>query len=369
MSSTQRNLSISDPIFGDSNCDEKIYSVLIEKKFPPKLSRTTKLYYYLRPFIPLRLRQYLHSKTRPQNVNNDWFIDTELLFSYAALLGEGESKKIINFWPDQKKWGFVLTHDVETKDGFKNIERIVQLEEKYNFVSSWNLVPYKYPISFSYVMELKSRGFEIGIHGYNHDGKDYFSRRIFQKRAKYINEALVKYGAVGFRSSAVHRNLEWLQELDIIYDASCFDVDPFQPMPGGTKSIWPFVVGKFVEIPYTVPQDHVLFISLKERSNEIWKKKTIWLIEYHGLVCLITHPDYLTDNRLFSYYEDYLVFLKSRSDYWHGTPADLAEWWTKRVRSRIASNSRTDFVDGPAAGSGGILRITKENGRIAFYDY
>jgi len=64
-------------------------------------------------------------------------------------------------------------------------------------------------------------------------------------------------------------------------------------MPGGTKSIWPFRAGRFIELPYTLPQDHVLFITLAEQSNTIWKKKTEWLIQHRGMACLITHPEQL----------------------------------------------------------------------------
>lgn len=84
---------------------------------------------------------------------------------------------------------------------------------------------------------IRDAGHEIGIHGYNHDGKLYFSKEIFDYRVKYINEAIEKYGAVGFRSPMVHRNLEWLQQLNIEYDASCFDYDPYQPfLPLGIAS-------------------------------------------------------------------------------------------------------------------------------------
>jgi hypothetical protein len=42
---------------------------------------------------------------------------------------------------------------------------------------------------------------------------------------------------------------EWLQALDIPYDLPFFDTDPYEPMPGGTKSICPFTLGWFVELP------------------------------------------------------------------------------------------------------------------------
>ena len=105
----------------------------------------------------------------------------------------------------------------------RHVARIADIEEKLGFRSSWNLVPYKYKIDMGLVKDLQSRGFEIGIHGYNHDGRLYSSKNTFEKRASEINEALEKYSAVGFRSPMVHRNLDWLQSLNIEYDSSCFD--------------------------------------------------------------------------------------------------------------------------------------------------
>ena len=34
---------------------------------------------------------------------------------------------------------------------------------------------------------LYDNGFEVGVHGLNHDGKLFFSRKIFNERAKRIN--------------------------------------------------------------------------------------------------------------------------------------------------------------------------------------
>ncbi len=95
----------------------------------------------------------------------------------------------------------------------------------------------------------------------------------------------------------VHRNLVWLQALDIEYDSSCFDIDPFQAAPGGVGSIWPFIAGRFVELPYTMPQDHTLFIGLGERDDRIWKDKMDYLVRHQGMALMLTHPDYLTGRR------------------------------------------------------------------------
>ena len=132
----------------------------------------------------------------------------------------------------------------------------------------------------------------------------------------------------------VHRNLEWLQQLNILYDASCFDYDPFQPFPGGTGSIWPFIAGKFVELPYTLPQDHILFYVLKVKNISIWKNKVDWLVENHGMILTLTHPDYLMEKENLRYYEELLAYLSDIKNSWNCLPKEMAEWWALKFSNK-----------------------------------
>ena len=225
----------------------------------------------------------------------------------ASLPKRDEGITIIHPWPDGTDFAFVLTHDVETADGMRNVLRIADLEQQLGFRSSWNIVPHKYSIDRGLLRELTSRGFEIGVHGYNHDGKLFTSRRVFDARVPAINAALKSFGAVGFRAPMVHRNLEWLQSLDIEYDASCFDIDPFQAMPGGVGSVWPLIAGRFVELPYTLPQDHTIFIALNERDGQIWQRKLDFLAAMRGMALIVTHPDYLDSEHRIGVYRQFLL--------------------------------------------------------------
>jgi hypothetical protein len=53
-----------------------------------------------------------------------------------------------------------------------------------------------------------------------------------------------EWGAVGFRSGFMFHKLDWLHDLDIEYDASTFDPDPFEPQPEGSNTIFPFWIPK-----------------------------------------------------------------------------------------------------------------------------
>lgn len=301
---------------------ELLYKYLLENGFDNSFSVKQKIYYnYIRPILPIPIRQKLQEK-----VNNK--IDRKANFVDNDLLTKLKNEIIEKFkYKTDKNCAIVLTHDVEEQVGYDYIPEVLELEEKYGFKSSWNIVPYKYKIDDGVIDLIRQNNHEVGIHGYNHDGKLYYSEKIFNERVPFINKAIKQYGAVGFRSPQVHRNLVWLQKLDIEYDASCFDYDPFQPFPGGTGSIWPFIAGKFVELPYTLPQDHTLFYVLKQKDISIWKNKVDWVVKNRGVVLLITHPDYLRTPNHFAMYEDLLKYLKTINNAWYCLPNELALWW------------------------------------------
>jgi len=310
--------------------DIKVVRNLSEKEFSLEFSPLRKIYYRMvRPLMPLSIRHFLQNSynlkvTYSKNFIFDDFVnilqkESDLWESFIAEL-----------YPYAADCAIVLTHDVETQKGFNFIPKVIELEHKYNFKSSWNLVPFKYNIIDDILDEIRKNGNEIGVHGYNHDGKLYFSKKIFDKRVSHINDAIAKYNAVGFRSPMVHRNLEWLQQLNIQYDASCFDYDPYQPFPGGTGSIWPFVAGKFVELPYTLPQDHTLFYILKVKDISIWKNKIDWLVKNHGMILTLTHPDYLREKDNIKYYEELLAYLSEIKNGWRCLPKELAFYWKEK---------------------------------------
>ena len=267
----------------------------------------------------------------------NWYFDHRFESSLAtACMPAGDDGLLmIHPWPDGTRFAFVPTHDVETADGMRRIERIANLEEDLGFRSSWNIVPNKYPIDRGLLRDLQARGFEIGVHGYNHDGKLFTSRPAFESRLPAINAALNEFGAVGFRAPMVHRNLQWMQALEIEYDASCFDIDPYQAMPGGVGSVWPFIAGRFVELPYTLPQDHTLFIALGERDGRTWIAKFDHVARLGGMALLITHPDYLDPGPRMDAYRGLLERARETEGMWHALPHQVAAWWRERDRSNL----------------------------------
>lgn len=296
-----------------------------------RLPKSFRYYYLLRKFIPLGLRQMLQRvRNRRVCVADDWYLPHDFIHRLTEAMDDPSNQRVVA-WPDEKQFAFVLTHDVETSDGMRNINAIAEIEEEFGFRSSWNIVPHKYPVDPGLLDDLRQRGHEIGVHGYNHDGKLFWSDATFRKRTEYINAALERYDAVGFRAPMAHRNLQWMQQLNIEYDSSCFDIDPFQAMPGGIGSLWPIIAGRFVELPYTLPQDHTLLVSLGETSDRIWRDKLAFIRQHGGMALMLTHPDYLDSPVGREIYRGFLSHVRDRGDFWHVLPRELARWWKNVV--------------------------------------
>jgi len=334
-----------------------INGVLFEQQFDSdhlQLGHYKKLFYNLKPFIPrflqIALRKIYRTSQEKEGLLKWPIEDRYVRFQYELirhLMKEKGLSKIpsISFWPGGKDFAFVLTHDVETKEGFNNIPKLVELEKQYGFHSIFNIVPERYPIDKNYLDILRADGFEIGIHGLKHDGKLFFSRKIFSKRAQKINAYLKEYNAKGFRSPLTHRNPEWMQELEIEYDMSFFDTDPYEVIPGGTMSIWPFFMGHFVELPYTLVQDHTLLVILKEKTPRLWLEKVAFIERYKGMALVIVHPDYMVKDEYFKVYEEFLREISKRNNYWHALPGEVARWWRERAfRKLVAKNGKWEIL-------------------------
>lgn len=327
-----------------NGCDAVVEYILGEGQFGSdhwQLSRARRLYYHLaRPFLPRQVRPLLRRLVRSGQRNGfalGWPVeDRYVRFLYAVLevvQKQHPGLRPASFWPGGARFALVLTHDVETTAGQASVRRLADLEEHLGFRSSFNFVPERYSVDRSLMEELRTRGFEIGVHGLKHDGKLFSSHAEFSRRAKRINHYLKEFGAVGFRAPLTHRHPGWMQELEIEYDLSFFDTDPYEPIPGGAMSVWPFQIGHFIELPYTLVQDYTLTAVLGETTPRIWLQKVDFLERYHGMALLNTHPDYLVAPATWKVYADFLDAMKQRGGYWHALPREVAAWWRARVEA------------------------------------
>ena len=322
-----------------------------------------RIYYGLKPFVPrsirLGIRRWFAVRKREQ-VRDVWPIMPTSQHGPDHWLG----------WPDGKQFALVLTHDVEGKEGLNKCRELMQLEQERGFRSSFNFIPegdYKVPSELR--DELVSNGFEVGIHDLKHDGRLFLSRRDFTYKAARINRYLRDWNAAGFRSGFMLHKLDWLHELDIQYDASTFDTDPFEPQPEGRHTIFPFWVparvtqnsetnssganhsprstsgrirAGYVELPYTLPQDFTLFLLLREQTPNIWLQKIDWIAKHGGMALVNVHPDYLcldgaapkTMEYPATHYKALLNYVRKRYEgvFWNTTPREVARFFANAMK-------------------------------------
>jgi peptidoglycan/xylan/chitin deacetylase (PgdA/CDA1 family) len=252
-----------------------------------------------------------------------------------------------NGWPDGKKFALILTHDVETEEGQEKCVQLADRETSLGFKSSFNFIAKQYKVSLDCQEYLKRRGFEVGLHGLYHNGDPFQSRKVFQEQVTEINYYLKEWDAVGFRCPSMYHNLDWIGELNVEYDSSTFDTDPFEPQPDGVGTIFPFWVRRsssdesYLELPYTLPQDHTLFVIMREKTIDVWKKKLDWIANHGGMALLITHPDYMnckkgrckTGEYPMEFYEEFLAYIRYKyaGQYWHPLPKEIARFWKEKI--------------------------------------
>ena len=307
------------------------------------------LYYIIKPIIPRKLQILFRKKlvTFQRLKNKD---------VWPILPGSEKKPEQWKGWPEGKKFALVLTHDVEHQTGYDRVLKLMEVEKQLNFVSSFNFVPERdYVVEKELLRTLKENGFEYGVHGLNHDGKLFSSEEEFLTRAKKINYYLNDWGAVGFRAPAMHHNLDLIGTLDIEYDLSTFDTDPFEPQSDGIGTIFPFWIanrrhkkGGYVELPYTLPQDFTPFVLMQEKTIKIWQEKTDWIAENGGMVLVNVHPDYVSfstddyssEEFTVEIYKEFLIYIKSKygSEYWNPLPGELASYCRTFQENKLSIN-------------------------------
>jgi hypothetical protein len=264
------------------------------------------------------------------------------------------------FWPDGAMAAAMVTHDVETAVGRDFCPQLMDIDDHYGIKASFQVVPEeRYAVPESYLEEIRRRGFEVNIHDLNHDGQLFKDFAEFQRRAKAINQYGVLFKARGFRSAVLYRNPDWMNLLDFEYDISIPNVAHLDPQRGGCCTVFPYFIGKVLEIPLTATQDYSLLYILREYSLDLWETQIAKILDRHGGISFIIHPDYITKKREQRVYQDlleHLSGLRKTAGLWVALPGDVNDWWRQRSRMKLVESG-----DGWE-----ILGEGRERARIAF---
>jgi len=366
--------------------NEVVHNLRLERYQPSLRAPSSRLngwardaYYAARPLMPDMVRQKLqrrYFRDWSQIQFPAWPVDDTVdrlmkLALIAGLKARGLSKiPFIWFWPSHYRAAAVLTHDVETSTGFRSCNRLMDLDDSFGVKSSFQIVPEKrYEPTLSVIQDMKGRGFEVNVQDLNHDGLLYRDYSEFRARAVRINEYRRSFGAEGFRSGVLYRNVDWYDALEFSYDMSMPNVGHLEAQRGGCCTIMPYFIGNILEIPLTTAQDYSLFYILKERSIDLWKRQTDKIVRGNGMASFISHPDYLFANGNRELYQELLTFLCSlRSDQavWMTTPGNMNEWCRQRRNLKLVFKEGAWRTEGPGSDRATVAFAVQTEGGIAY---
>ena len=338
-----------------------------------------KLYYLARQFLPVSVRRHLQ-----RAYFRDWeelpfpawpvdfTVDTlheELL---RALIETSGAKAVpfIWFWPKGAPNCLIMTHDVETRAGRDFTPALMDIDDSYGIKASFQVIPEtRYEVQQGYVQNIRRRGFEFNVHDLNHDGQLYQERKEFLQRATRINEYVKKFDARGFRAGVMYRNLDWYDAYDFSYDMSVPNVAHLEPQRGGCCTVFPYFVGKILEIPLTTIQDYSLFQILNNYSIDLWKKQVEMIHKRHGLMSFITHPDYLIRPHARKIYESLLEYLRQiieREKIWMALPGEVDRWWRARSQMKLVQEGGRWIIEGDESERARVAFAIVEGDRLVY---
>ncbi len=317
-------------------------------------------YYAVRELLPVSIRKHLQkfylgdwSRLLFPRWPVDFTVDTlhERILRLSMQANGIQRMPFIWFWPNGAPNALIVTHDVETAAGRDFTRELIDLDEAHGIRASFQVIPEKrYEVPDEYVALIRSRGFEFNIHDLNHDGQLYQERQLFLQRSKKINSYVKKFATNGFRAGVMYRNLDWYDAYEMSYDMSMPNVAHLEPQRGGCCTVFPYFVGKILEIPLTTCQDYSLFQILNDYSIDLWKQQLALLRKRNGLMSFIAHPDYLIDAGARKVYESLLQYLQQmvqREKIWMALPGEVDQWWRARSQMHLVQADGRWTLEGP----------------------
>jgi hypothetical protein len=342
-------------------------------------STLAKLYYVIRPALPFVARNYLkklHLKGWEDLSFPRWPVDCSVDNLTAKVLqlmvGSSEDRRIpfIWFWPEGASSSAIMTHDVETESGQDLCSKLMDIDDSFGIKASFQIVPEeRYHVSMEFLASIRERGFEVVVHDLNHDGHLYSDRDQFLERAAKINSYGKQYRADGFRAAVLYRKPLWFDALKFSYDMSIPNVAHLDPQHGGCCTVMPFFIGNVLELPVTTTQDYMLFHILDDYSTRLWERQIDLIMEKHGLISFIVHPDYIIKKRERAVYEQllaHLADLREKKDVWITTPGEVNRWWRQRAEMTLVEDGEEVRIEGTGSERARVAYASEHNGRLVF---
>jgi hypothetical protein len=342
---------------------------------------TKRLYYGLRPMLPVSIRRQLQKAYLLHRQDTAhfprWPIDrsTDILLERLLALAIQSSKAdripFIWFWPDGYKAAAIMTHDVETNAGWDFCGNLMDLDDAFGIKAAFQVVPEKrYEVHSAYLETIRNRGFEVNVHGLDHEGDLFKNRERFIECAKRINDYAVLFRSRGFRSPSLYRNADWFQELNFSYDMSVPNVAHLEAQRGGCCTVLPyFLPGGMLELPLTTTEDYSLFHILHDYSITLWKQQMSVILNGNGLLHFLVHPDYVIPDRARGVYKALLEevsMLRDTRNVWVTLPGEVDRWWRERAQMRLISDGHNWRIEGAGRERARIAYASLDGDRLVY---
>jgi hypothetical protein len=133
--------------------------------------------------------------------------------------------------------------------------------------------------------------------------------------------------------------------------------------------VMPYFVGGLLELPVTMTQDYSLFHILNDNSIDLWKQQSELVMQKHGLMNFIVHPDYITESQERRTYDtllSYLSQLRSERKVWIPLPREVDQWWRQRSQMRIVRRGDEWRIEGPGHERAQLAYASEKNGKIEY---
>ena len=213
----------------------------------------------------------------------------------------------------------LLTHDIDNLESFDNLGLFLKEEEGVGAKSTNFIVPFKWKLNHNMLSDVRGRGHEIGIHGFDHNNRTPFlGEPEINRRLSKIRPLIEKYDIVGYRSPSLLRTNKLLNVLSKFfkYDSSVPTSGwPFPSQDNGCATARIFEFEGIHEIPLSMPRDAgLLFLGYKPNEIlDLWIKCAQIISESGGVIVLLTHCDkcYSGNSTMLSVYRELLQYLKS----------------------------------------------------------
>lgn len=206
--------------------------------------------------------------------------------------------------PRRERFRVLLTHDLDWPECYRFLPRLMELEERHGvrstlfFLMNWGYRPEK-----SVLLEAADRGFEVALHGLEHDiALAYRSPNRIRDALRRAME-LLPLPVKGFRSPALSASaalFSVLEELGFAYDSS---LPVFPVYPWAAQTVFPFTLpgGRLMEFPLAL-QDSYLFRDLRMDGQEAlrWTLDLLGQFrEWGGTFVFNGHPGILEKHMIF----------------------------------------------------------------------